>query len=136
MTNIAQKTKTDYQKHMDWYKEVKREKLELSLEEVIKGIQLIESGPVVCDWDGDGDVNVDPILERYVYLKFDPDTVKDLYMRLEQVEWPRQVDDLSSEELYSMFLKVRDYMDVDYYNVFTEDKVLTIYASETFDHGI
>lgn len=130
MTNIAQKIKTEYARHMDWYVSVERESWELSQEEIIEGLRLFENAHKICAEMGDGRFSLEPFEERYLYLVFDPDEVIETYMRVYGVEWPRQVDRLSDEEMHAMFEDVREYLDVDYHNVFTEDKVLTIYATK------
>ena len=131
MTNVAQlKLRTEYREHMDWYNSVERESWELSQEEIIEGLRLFENSHKICEEMGDGRYALEPFGERYLYMVFDPEEVMGIYMKIYGVEWPPQVDSLSDEELHAMFEDVREYLDVDYHNVFTEEKILTIYATK------
>lgn len=122
--------KTEYRKHMDWYSSVERESWELTPEEIIKGLDLFQNAHKVCEEMGDGRYALEPFGERYLYLVIDPEELIDTYMKVYGVEWPSQVDRLSDEEIHAMFEDVREYLDVDYHNVFTEERILTIYATK------
>lgn len=130
MTNIALKIKNKYEAHSKWLRDLERDSWELTQEEIITGLYLFENNKTVCSEMGDGNYAVEPYGERYLYLVFDPEEVMGIYMKIYGVEWPRQVDRLSDEELHAMFEDVREYLDVDYHNVFTEERILTIYVTK------
>ena len=114
---------------MAWYAAEERDSWELSQDDIIEGLRLFENNHLICSEGGDGYM-IEPFKERLLYIQFDPETVKDTYMKIYDVQWPDQVERMTDEELHAMFEDVREYLDVDYYNVFTEERILTIYATK------